>query len=181
MPYVVVSLALALWNGRKREAAGWALGIALFGAFMAVHAHVVASRLTEIDQPMVGSWVCFGGARFVFATARMNIFLMMLPAWCTAIVVPLAVFGLLHSHNDTARRAGMTLVLYLAAFSVVGASFNSYWGFIIAPLLALGIAYAPSAISRTGVTARLWDVSQAERSTRGALPAGARLDAPDDF
>lgn len=148
LPYVLAGLALAAWHGRRREAAGWALGLGLFVAFMFVHAANVAARLTPADQAMTEGWVRFGGMRFILATAQTNVFLMPLPLWCTALIVPPSVLGLAAWRGEAGRRVGLTAGLYLAAFSVVGAPFNFYWGFITAPLLALGLGRFPGLLRR---------------------------------
>jgi hypothetical protein len=153
LPYVVVSFGLAARQGRRREALGWGLGLAAFALFMAVHAHEVLTRLTPSDLAMEGGWVRFGGVRFVLATAQANVFLMALPLWCTALYVPLAALGLASLRGEHGLRVGSTGLLYLAAFAVVGAPFNFYWGFINAPLLALGFARAPTALATLFATA----------------------------
>jgi flagellar biosynthesis protein FliR len=97
---------------------------------------------------MAQGWVRFGGVRFLLATSQANVFLMGLPLWCTAIYLPTAVLGLAAWRGTTGRRVGLTIGLYLLTFTVVGAPFNFYWGFVFAPLLALGLAQAPNALSR---------------------------------
>jgi hypothetical protein len=148
LPYAVVCAGIAVWQGRRREAAAWAVGLALFAAFMGYHAYQVHSRLTAADLSIPGGWVRFGGIPFLLATARMNVFLMPLPLWCTALYLPLAAVGLSGGRGESGWRVGLTALLFLAAFSVVGNPFNFYWGFLDAPLLAFGIAGAPRAVSR---------------------------------
>jgi hypothetical protein len=168
LPYVFVSLGLAVWSGRKREAIAWVVGIALFVAFMAVHASIVASRLTPMDQALEGGWLRFGGARFLLATSRMNVFLMGVPLLWTAIVLCLAVFGLTDTRDETRRRVGYTLLLYLVAFSIVGAPFNYYWGFLDAPLLAIAVGGAPRALRRA------WDEASLPAWYRSATSSHGR-------
>jgi hypothetical protein len=148
MPYLLVSLALAVRSGRRREAIGWVFGLALYALFLAGHAYAVFSRVTVADPGMAQGWVRFGGVRFLLATSQANVFLMGLPLWCTAIYLPTAVLGLAAWRGTTGRRVGLTVGLYLLTFTVVGAPFNFYWGFIFAPLLALGLAQAPNALSQ---------------------------------
>jgi hypothetical protein len=169
LPYVLVSLGLAVWHGRRREAMAWTIGVALFVIFIAVHAQIVASRLTSLDQSLDGGWVRFGGARFLLATARMNVFLMGVPLWWTAILLPLALLGLADARDETGQRIGFTVVLYVLAFSIVGAPFNYYWGFLNAPLLAIGLAGAPRALQRAFDDSELrgWIVSAISRPRRG--------------
>jgi hypothetical protein len=143
LPYAVVALAVAAWNGRKREALAWGVGLALFAAFLAGHASVVHARLTPADQALDGGWLRFGGVRFLLLTAQTNVFLMPLPLWATAVYLPLACLGLFGMRGESGQRVALTLACYLAAFSVVGNPFNFYWGFITAPLLALALAHAP--------------------------------------
>jgi hypothetical protein len=144
--YLVVCLVLAFREGRKREAAFWGVGLALFTVFFAGHAAVILSRLTPADLSMQGGWVRFGGMRFLLATAQSNVFLMSQPPWVTALYLPLSCLGFLGMKGETGRRVGLSGAAYLLAFSMVGGSFNFYWGFVTAPLLALGFAFAPAAL-----------------------------------
>jgi hypothetical protein len=171
LPYCVVALGLAVWKGRKREAAAWIAGLGLFAAFMAWHAYQVHSRLTIADLPMDGGWVKFGGIRFLLTTTQTNVFLMPLPLWCTAIYGPLVVIGLCGARDEASLRVALTAGLFLAAFSVVGNPFNFYWGFVNAPLLAMGLAGAPRVIGTLFVAAfpnaQAPPVAPSRRSRRG--------------
>jgi hypothetical protein len=131
----------------------WAVGLLMFVAFMTYHAAQVHARLTAADVALPGGWVRFGGLRFLLTTAQTNIFLMPLPLWCTALYLPASVLGMTAGRGESAIRVGVTTGLFLAAFSVVGNPFNFYWGFIEAPLLAIGIAAAPAALAQLVTTA----------------------------
>ena len=148
LPYVLVSLAMSARSGRRRETAAWIVGLAFYGAFMAGHSHAALSRLVASDPGMAQGWIRFGGVRFLLTTSQANIFLMGLPLWATAIFLPIAVLGLASWGGETGLRVRATVALYLAAFLVVGAPFNFYWGFVFGPLLALGAAHAPEALVR---------------------------------
>lgn len=146
LPYVVVCLGTAALRRRRGEALAWAAGLLGFAAMMVWHHAMVEARVTAVDQAMPGGWVRFGGIRFILMTAQANVFLMSLPLWATAIYAPLAALGLASWGGVEGRRVGLTGGLYLAAFAVVGAPFNYYWGFMYGPLLAIGLAQAPGAI-----------------------------------
>lgn len=146
LPYALACLALAWYDGRRREARLWAVGLLMYAAFMAFHASVVLGRITPVDVAMPEGWVRFGGVRFLLSTSQANVFLMTAPLWWTAIYLPLAVLGVTAWGGENARRVELTLALYLGGFSVVGAPFNFYWGFVFAPLLALGVAHTPRAL-----------------------------------
>jgi hypothetical protein len=50
-------------------------------------------------------------------------------------------------NSAAGRRAGLAASLYLGLFAIVGQPFNQYWGSLVAPLLCLGIAQAPDALT----------------------------------
>ena len=153
LPYALVAACLAVFHNRKREAAAWFLGLLLFVIFMIFHTYQVRIRLTPSDLELRGGWVRFGGVRFLLLTARTNILLMALPLWMTALYLPFATLGLTAARGEQGWRVGLTVGLFLAAFSVVGNPFNFYWGFLTAPLLARGLAGTPRAFSRLLSTA----------------------------
>ena len=164
LPYVLVALALAVWEGRRREAVAWLVGLGLFLAFMTAHTAIVQSRVVAADTALEGGWVRFGGLRFLLTATQVNVFLM--PLWISAFFLPVSCLGLARmvSNGGTGRLVGWTVAVYLAAFSVVGNPFNFYWGFTTAPLLAMGVGYAPGELRRL---ARL--ACRRERPDKSAL------------
>ena len=78
-------------------------------------------------------WVQFGGVAFVQATMQMNACLLMLPQWATTLYFVAAMFGLAGWSSPLGRRVGLTVCLFIVAFSIVGQDFNRYWGLLIAP------------------------------------------------
>jgi hypothetical protein len=145
LPYCVISLALAAWHRRKPESAAWLVGLALYGLFMTYHALQVTGRLTGADLAHKTSWIQFGGVGFLLATARMNFLLMGLPAWCTAVYLPLSLLGLAGWRGSMGHRVALATGAYAAAFAIVGMPVNFYWGLMYTPLLTFG--FARSAIS----------------------------------
>ncbi len=152
--YALVALTLAYREGRRREAAWWGIGLMVCGALFTVHGLIIHSRLTSDDLAMQGGWVRFGGVRFLLSTAQSNVFLMPRPLWLTALYLPMSCLGLMGMRGESGRRVAWTGLAYLSAFSIVGCPFNFYWGFLTAPLLALGIAFAPGVLASLIVTAR---------------------------
>jgi hypothetical protein len=92
-------------------------------------------------------WLCLGGLKFVLVTARMNEYLYGAPGWIVALYLAFGLFGLFGRRGDPGRLAAATVLAYVAAFSIVGNPYNCYWGLLYAPILALGVARAPFAIS----------------------------------
>jgi hypothetical protein len=145
LPYCVISLGLAAWHRRKPEAAAWLVGLGLYVLFMTYHALQVTGRLTGTDLAHKESWIQFGGVGFLLATARMNFLLMGLPAWCTAVYLPLSLLGLAGWRGSMGHRVALATGIYVAAFAIVGMPVNFYWGLMYTPLLTFG--FARSAIS----------------------------------
>jgi hypothetical protein len=179
-PYCIICFVLAVRSRRWREAFSWSAGFAVYAMFYAWHiAHVKPLILTSAHAH-VGSWLQFGGAAFVISLAQMNAFLLLLPQWISAILLPLAMLGFAawrnelergganadeagkrpaakhdHGNESPAPRAGLAACAYVVLFAFVGYSFNQYWGSLIAPLLCFGIARCPAAIHDLLVRSRL--------------------------
>jgi len=145
LPFVGLCLA-ASWAGRRlREAIAWGVCLALYAVHLAGHVAEVASRQVPRPGESVPGWVDFGGLGFLLATTRMNYALSLLPDWCAAVYLPLAIFGLVALGSRLAEVRWLLIGMngYLLAFAVVGKEFNYYWGWITAPTFALGFAVAP--------------------------------------
>ncbi len=92
-----------------------------------------------------------------------------MPTWCTAVYLPLAAVGLLGGRGEPGWRVGLTGGLFLAAFSVVGLPFNFYWGFLYAPILAVGVAGFPRVL--TGLATTAFPILSRSDSPRGVTIA----------
>ena len=100
----------------------------VFGGELLLHWSIVTSLLTEKDLALEGGWIVFGGWRFVLDTAKMQPLLLIAPPWVTAIILPLALFGLAGWRGPLGSRVAATVGIYILAFSFVGRPFNRYWG-----------------------------------------------------
>jgi len=142
-PYWVVCMGLAVRQRQWRDAGRLALGLVAYLAFYAWHAREVLARIQPGDAAHATSWIAFGGLPFVLTAVQMNGLLLLLPMGATVVYLVAAAIGFAGWRSPTAQRAGLTAAAYVAAFAVVGQSFNQYWGSIIAPLLCLGVAHGP--------------------------------------
>jgi hypothetical protein len=149
-PFLLVMAGTAWAGGNRREASAWIVAVAI--ALSALSLHMISvgaiARPTDVTSP---GWLVFGGWRFDLALARSSL-LLLLPAWVTAVVTPLALLGWCAWRGAYALRTTAMLGLWMTAFLIVGRPDNSYWGFLFAPLLPVGLALAPAA---------LWDLSKA--------------------
>ena len=136
-PYVAIMALMAFRESNRREAIGWLAAMAVFAVLWTVHifqafAHMPADGLRN-------AWLVAGGWPFVLTAARCSVFLMFMPAWIMAILVPLLWAGLWQWTNDTGRRAAWIVSAYFLMFTLAGRPDNWYWGFVVAPLIPLGL------------------------------------------
>jgi hypothetical protein len=146
LPYCLLCVALAWRQAERTERAAWTLGLLAWLLFFVLHCWHVAELIGVGARAHRLSWIHCGGAEFVIATTRMNAYLLVLPPWVTALYLVVAMVGLGGWSTPLGTRIGLSTCLYLAAFAVVGQSFNQYWGLLVAPLLCFGIARFPAAL-----------------------------------
>lgn len=137
-PYLLVMAALSFAEHRRREAAAWIAGFALFAAALALHAANVDALVTPTDR-LSASWVRFGGWPFVLQASEWALLGPLAPRWAIPLLVPLALLGFTAWHGPLGRRLALTVGGYVVGFLCFGRPDNSYWGLIIAPLLPLGL------------------------------------------
>jgi hypothetical protein len=145
MPYLLVMAALALTERRRGEALafGAALGVSL--AALALHAAAVLSLTGPHDLASPG-WVKLGGWPFVIATARWNLLALLLGKTAAAAIVPVALAGALARTDAMGLRLAALLIGYTLGFMVIGQPNDFGWGFVVAPLMGIGMALSPLAL-----------------------------------
>jgi hypothetical protein len=147
-PYCLLMGLLAFAQRRWSEVWKWALAFALYAVFFACHVYAVKNLITAGDRAHQGTWVQLGGLPFVLSVSQMNLYLLLLPQWVTAIYLGMALLGLARWHSPIGQRIGLTVCAYLTLFSVVGYPFNQYWGSLVAPLLCFGVAHFPTEVAQ---------------------------------
>jgi hypothetical protein len=152
MPYLLVMAALALAERRRGEAVAFALALAASLAALAVHAWQVMSLTGPHDLASPG-WVKFGGWGFVMATAQWNLAAVLLGKAFAAVVVPLALLGAAARKDGLGLRLSALLAGYTLGFMVVGQPNDFGWGFVVAPLVGVGLTVAPLALGQLGRSA----------------------------
>jgi len=168
LPYCLIAACFALRQRQRAETIGWALGFAVYAVYMAVHIRAVGQIMPAQTSRSTLEWVQFGGIPFLLSTTRMNFFLILfMPEWLTAIYLPLALLGLSGWKGEMGTRSFLTVAAYSLAFCLVGQAVNGYWGFLDAPLLALGLLWLPASVRD------LWQVV----AGRALDPSGSRPDA----
>lgn len=139
--YVLVCLVDAFRRRDRGEGVAWLVGLAAYGAFYTWHMQQIAALLGSADHAAANGWLQFGGLVFVLRTAAFNGVLLVVPYWVAAIVLTVGLAGLARLPQALA-----TVALYLLLFLVYGRPENDYWGGLMAPLVALGVVFAPAMI-----------------------------------
>ena len=143
--YLLAMAVLALVEGRRREAAGWAAGIAVFALFLAWHAGQVAG-VTGPADPASPGWGGLGGWPFLLSSVRLTGAFALLPPWTVAMLLPLALLGWIGCRARFAWRVAAMLLGYAAMVMLFARPDNFYWSLLLGPLLPLGLAFAPAAL-----------------------------------
>jgi hypothetical protein len=146
LPYCLLCAALAWRQGERKQLAGWALGLLAWLMFFALHWWQLTGLIAAGARAHRQGWIQCGGAEFVFATARMNAYLLLLPPWVAAVYLVAAMVGMGGWSTPLGTRIGLGTCLFLAVFAFVGQSFNQYWGSLVAPLLCFGVARFPASL-----------------------------------
>jgi len=146
LPYVLVMAAIAMLAGQRRAAASW-LGVCGLSVALLCW-HVTQTLPLTAPDPLHRGWIRFGGWDFVLRTARVNVVLLLMPAWRVAVIVPVAWAGLFFWRAPAAPAVAATVTAYFAMFMCIGRDDNWYWGLLIGPLLPLGLLGWIDACSR---------------------------------
>ncbi|QNE30872.1 hypothetical protein F1C10_02060 [Sphingomonas sp. NBWT7] len=150
--YVLVMGGLAVVTGQRREAAGWALTLAVLAAAVAVHAGAVHRVTGPLDTASDG-WTGLNGAWFFAMTLRHATILEVTPFVLAAPVLALALFG----WTVPAHPLALRMATILAAYGVLIACFarlnNFYWGLMVAPIVLVGLAFVPDGLRDLGRSA----------------------------
>ncbi|WP_066647095.1 MULTISPECIES: DUF2079 domain-containing protein [Sphingomonas] len=151
--YVMTMAVLALVERRRREAASWAAALAVMVPVIAAHAWAVA-RVVQSSDPASPGWAGLLGFGFFVKTMSISTALAIAPAWASALLVGLALFGWSAWPGSLARRAIATFAAYGVLLSLFGRVDTFYWGLMIAPAFLVGLAFVPDGVKDLIVQAR---------------------------
>ncbi|HEU5257534.1 MAG TPA: hypothetical protein VFU28_16185 [Vicinamibacterales bacterium] len=139
-PYCILATLIAIRERRWREVVAWSAGLAVYGVLIAVHAWRVLQHIRPDDPAIAHSWVYFGGLPFLFQVWRTDGLFMLLPRPAFAFVV-VAIIASWWSSRIPLHARG-TVAIYSICFLIVGLPFNTYWGFVVAPVMGIWLSYA---------------------------------------
>jgi hypothetical protein len=145
-PYCVACGVMALSRKRWRESAVWAIGAALYSAFLLLHVWLVSAQLGPAELAHKQSWVQFGGLPFLLRIVSFSGWYDVLPIWSRAVGLVLLVASVWATKAP--RQLQVMVAAYLLFFSIVGQSFNQYWGLVTGPAFALATGYGVAGLWR---------------------------------
>lgn len=137
LPYALVCLGLALYDGRRKEAGAWIVGLAVWAALYGWHVAHVLPFIQPGDYAHP-SWLAFGGWTFVVSTVGWSGVYHLLPRWVSALGA-VAALSCLWAPVD--RHLKAVVLVYVAVFCVVGLPLNGYWGIMTGPSWVIATAY----------------------------------------
>lgn len=143
--YVAIMAVLALTQGARREAAGWAATLGVLAIVLALHAHAVA-QVVHATDPASPGWSGMLGFGFFAKAIAVSTALALFPLAVAAPLVALALAGWAAWDSDLGLRVTATLVAYAVLIALFGRADTFYWGLMIAPTLLIGLAFAPDGV-----------------------------------
>ncbi|MCP3731917.1 DUF2079 domain-containing protein [Sphingomonas sp. MG17] len=152
--FVLVMGGLALLEGHRREAMGWAVALGIFALALAAHAVAVHGVTGPLDAASPG-WSGMHGFGLFVRAMTLATALQLFPAIAAALLVALALFGWASWRDPLALRAITTFSAYAAAISLFARLDTFYWGLMIAPVFLVGLAFVPDGLR--DLTARALD------------------------
>lgn len=154
LPFVLLMGAFALWRRNWREAAAWALVVAVFAALMAWHLGKVSPQILASDRPS-DPWLVMRGLTGWLANVVQSSNLRWLPHWLAGPAVIAMTFGWLGLKGRGGLFGFLLSAGYGVLFMLAGRWNNFYWGAMIAPAMFGGIVFAPRALVQLAEAARL--------------------------
>ena len=144
--YVAIMCLLAWLEGDRKEALGWAAGVALLAAAVGAHAWAVAQVVTPVDPASPG-WAGMLGFGFFVEAMVLSTALRLAPMWLAAPMMGFALFGWAAWRDLTGIRALATYAVYAALIGLFGRVDTFYWGLMVAPAILTGLAFMPDGLA----------------------------------
>jgi hypothetical protein len=145
LPYLFVMAVMAWRDGSRSEALAWMAAIVLSGAALAGHALALSQFVVASDAASPG-WSSAGGWPFILQMMQRCTLFAFVPPPILAFLLPLSLLGWTALRSPLFERGALILLGYIVAFMLIGRPDNFYWAILLAPLLPIGLAFAPAAL-----------------------------------
>jgi hypothetical protein len=143
--FVLVMAGLALAEGQRREAIGWAVALGIFAVTLAAHAVAVHGVTGPLDAASPG-WTGMHGFGLFVRAITLATALQLFPTALAALLTGLGLFGWASWRDPLALRAVATFSAYAAAIGLFARLDTFYWGLMIAPVFLVGLAFVPDGL-----------------------------------
>ena len=144
-PFVLLLGAMAVWRRNWKEAAAWSvLAVAFVGLLMAHH-HYTALQVLPTDRPSP-AWLEIRGLSGWLSNVALSSNLRFFPHWIAGPLIVLALLGWAGWRTAAGVFGTLLYLGYGLAFMLAGRPDNFYWGAVVAPVMFLGLAFAPRAL-----------------------------------
>lgn len=154
LPFVLLMAAMAFWRGDRREGAAWSALAAVFLAALAVHLRLIAAQALPGD-PLSASWIEMRGLGGWLSNMILSSNIRSFPHWLSGPLAVLSMLGWASWRCRTGTFAALFFLGYGVLFMIAGRGDNYYWGFMVAPIMLAGLAFAPMGIKALLQSARL--------------------------
>jgi len=162
LPMILAMGGLAVLEKRWREVAAWTGVVAVFAAYLALHAHWVGQVVLPNDPPSPG-WSSMLGLQFALKSIAKVTIGIRLPTLMASALLILSLFGWVSLRAGWALRVAILLAGYGAMIALLARTDTFYWALIAAPLSFAGLVFVPKAIADLAAAIR--------RKTRQGAPA----------
>ncbi len=140
LPFVLLMTAFALVQRRWVETAAWSALIPLFFAGVYLHAQAVSGVVLPND-PQSPTWLLLGGPAAALSFMWQALPLVELPKLIGYPIILVGLFGWLCWRSETSLFVLLLLMGYMLAFAITGRANNFYWGYLVSPLLMMGLIF----------------------------------------
>jgi hypothetical protein len=144
LPFVLLALVFAAWQRRWAEVAAWGAVVAVFGAFMAWHAHEVALVVRPGDITSVG-WHALQGFPGFLKAVIFTSALQQLPLGWGLLAAMLPCVGWLALSGREGLFAQIMVAGYILLIALFSRADTFYWGAIVLPWYFAGYGLLPRA------------------------------------
>lgn len=144
--FPLIMLTFSLHEKRAGEAVAWCAVILVMAGFLAWHAEETAAATSMAEGPRP-RWSGSGGWDAAVMMVQLTGPLRLMPHWAGALIVPVALIGWAGWQNATGACGAVFLLTYLLLLASLGRADHFSPAFLIAPLLPIGLLFAPGALA----------------------------------
>ncbi|MBX3594393.1 hypothetical protein [Sphingomonas sp.] len=143
--YAVAMGAIALAEGRRREAMGWGAALGVFAIALIAHAVAVHGVTSPLDATSPG-WSGLHGFGLFVRAMTLATGLQLLPQFLAALLIALTLFGWTGQRDPLALRALALFAGWALAIGLFARLDTFYWGLMVAPVFLVGLLFVPDGL-----------------------------------